>query len=45
MRQAEELLQGTKLELAGVVEVHGAPRAEHYTQAAELATALSKGWE
>ncbi len=43
-RQAEEILQGTKLELAGVLEVHGAPRAEHYTQAAELAATLTRGW-
>ncbi|MFO8034371.1 MAG: hypothetical protein R6U88_04300 [Candidatus Bipolaricaulota bacterium] len=45
VRQVEQLLQGTKLEIAGVIEAHGAPRAEHYSQAAELAETLTRGWE
>ncbi len=44
-RQAQELLQGTKLELAGAVEAHGAPTPEHYTQVRKLAEALTRGWQ
>ncbi len=44
-RQAKELLEGTKMELAGAVEVHGTPRPAQYTQVRELATSLTRGWQ
>ncbi len=44
VRQTEELVQGTKLELAGTVEVHGSPGPEHHAQAEALAAAITEGW-
>lgn len=43
-RQAQELLQGSKLEIAGVVEAHGTPQPEHFAQVRQLAEALTRGW-